>query len=258
MKVAVLGSGSKGNSIFLESKSSKILIDVGFSGIKIENKLKEIKKNVKDINGILITHEHNDHIMGAGILSRRFDIPIFISKESYEVSKGKIGKIEGKNLNFIENKFNLNDLTITPIDVKHDAVRTFAFKIETLDKKIGIATDIGYIDNIFKESFKELDLLIIESNYDFDKLMNCEYPWPLKMRVKSNNGHLDNRECVKLIKEIYSKKLKTVICAHVSKDSNCYNLVEEYIKKEISELIDDLELIIAKQDIVTKLIDLEC
>ena len=186
MKVAVLGSGSRGNSIFLETDNIKILVDAGFSGKKIDEQLKKIKINIEEIDGILITHEHGDHIQGAGIISRKYNIPIYITKESYEAGILKLGKISSDNLRWIEDSFHLGKSKVYPFDVMHDAERTIGFRIEeSTGAKIGIATDLGYIDNNVRESFKNVDVMIIECNYDYHKLMECSYPWDLKADRKS-------------------------------------------------------------------------
>lgn len=254
MKVSILGSGSSGNSIFLEISNCKILIDAGFSCKKIEEKLHEINEKLSDITAILITHEHLDHIMGAGIISRKYDIPIYIAWESYEASKEKLGKIEEKNLIFIEGDFYLQDsVRIYPFEVMHDAVKTLGFRIVGKNSKsIAISTDIGCINNVIREYFKNTDIIIIECNYDHKMLMECSYPWDLKHRVKGNNGHLSNTEAAQFICDIYSQKLKKAYIAHVSKDSNNYDLALNTVKEKLISCNIDLELEIAYQDEVTK------
>ena len=257
MKISILGSGSGGNSTFVETDGTKFLIDAGFSGKKIETKLNEINENPNDLKGILITHEHGDHILGAGILSRKYNLPIYITKESYEVCEKKLGKLSKENLKFIDNEtFLLNKkVKISPFDVKHDAKRTIGFRIEgTISKKIlGISTDIGCIDNRIRTFFKNVNIMIIESNYDLRMLMECSYPWDLKDRVKSNNGHLSNNEAAKFICEIYHYNLKKVYLAHVSKDSNNFEVVENTIFNELKRFNINIPVEIAKQDTPTKI-----
>lgn len=256
MKVAVLGSGSRGNSIFLETDNIKILVDAGFSGKKIDEQLKKIKINIEEIDGILITHEHGDHIQGAGIISRKYNIPIYITKESYEAGILKLGKISSDNLRWIEDSFHLGKSKVYPFDVMHDAERTIGFRIEeSTGAKIGIATDLGYIDNNVRESFKNVDVMIIECNYDYHKLMECSYPWDLKARVKSRNGHLSNNDCARFIKEIYHEKLLKVYLAHMSKDSNDPKVALDAVLDELQRENIDVSVEIAQQDIVTKLIE---
>lgn len=258
MKVSILGSGSGGNSIYLESNGTKILIDAGFSCKKIEDKLNSIGKKLEGIDALLITHEHTDHIQGAGIISRKYNIPIYITTESYTAGMHKLGKIDENNIKFIEDKFILqNNILIKPFDVMHDANRTIGFRVENLDGKIAtISTDIGYINNIVRENFKDSDLMIIESNYDYNMLMNCNYPWDLKARVKSRNGHLSNNDAAKFVKEMYSDKLKKVYLAHISKDSNNPEIIKNTFNEELKNSKIKLELELATQDNATKLFKL--
>lgn len=253
MKISILGSGSSGNSIFVEENNSKILIDAGFSCKKIEEKLNSIGEELEDISALLITHEHTDHILGAGIISRKYDIPLYITEESYWAGQKKLGKIEDHNLNFIKGNFIINDtIKAIPFDVMHDAERTIGFRLESKDhKKIAISTDIGYINNIVREAFKDVDVMVIESNYDYNMLMNCGYPFDLKARIKSNNGHLSNNSAVKFIKDIHSTKLKKAFLAHISKDSNSYNMAHETLERELFENKIKLDFEVALQDLTS-------
>ncbi|WP_300392244.1 MBL fold metallo-hydrolase [Fusobacterium sp.] len=260
MKVSILGSGSGGNSTFIEVDGIKFLVDAGFSGKKIECRLKEINESFDDISGILITHEHSDHIQGAGIISRKYDIPIYITKESYSVCETKLGKLEEKNLIFIDNEtFILKEkVKVLPVDVMHDAKRTVGFRIEGVlsGKTLGISTDIGYVDNRVRELFKNVNIMIIESNYDYRMLMECNYPWELKDRVKSRNGHLSNNDAAKFVCESYNRDLKKVYLAHVSNDSNNFEIVSRTINEELGRFNINIPIEIARQDQVTEIYEI--
>ncbi|MCK5780752.1 MAG: MBL fold metallo-hydrolase [Psychrilyobacter sp.] len=257
MKVSILGSGSSGNSIFVEVNKVKILIDAGFSGKKIKEKLEVIGEDINNINALLITHEHGDHTLGAGIISRKHNIPMYITEESYNACSHKLGKVEPSKLNFLEDKFYLEDVLITPFDVMHDAVRTVGFSVEYKDKKLTLATDIGHITNLVKEQFKGSQIAIIECNYDYDMLMNCEYPWDLKNRVKSRNGHLCNDDTAKFLTELYHENLEKVYLVHVSKDSNCYNLAYNTVEFELIKNDINIDLEIVRQNTVTPIYSLK-
>lgn len=257
MKISMLGSGSGGNSTFIEIDGVKILVDAGFSGKKIIDRLREINEEIENISGIFITHEHIDHIQGAGVLSRKYNIPIYITKESYEVCEVKLGKLSEDNLIFIDTYEILfkEKIKIRPFDVMHDANRTVGFRLEGKEslKKVCISTDIGYINNIVREHFRDVNIAVIESNYDYQMLMECNYPWELKDRVKSRNGHLSNNDAAKFVCDIYNENLKKVYLAHVSKDSNSFDIVSATIKDELKRFKIDISVEIAKQDIATKL-----
>ncbi|MGL6024382.1 MAG: MBL fold metallo-hydrolase [Cetobacterium sp.] len=255
MRLAILGSGSKGNSIFLETDNIKLLIDAGFSGKKIELQLKNIGVNISEIDGILITHEHGDHILGAGIVSRKYDVPIYITKESYESGLLKLGKISPENLRFIESEFSLGKSTVYPFDVMHDAERTIGFRIEeSTGSKIAIATDLGYVDNTIRESFKEVDVIVIECNYDHNTLMTCSYPWDLKARVKSRNGHLSNTDCARFLCEMYHENMKKIYLAHMSQESNNPEIALSEVLEELSKNNINIPVEIAGQDLTTEMI----
>lgn len=258
MKISILGSGSGGNSIYIEDRHTKFLIDAGFSCKKIEERLGRLGKSLADVGALLITHEHGDHILGAGIISRKYNIPIYITPESFKAGEKKLGKIDNENLKFIDGKFQINDnILINPFDVMHDAVRTVGYRVENIEGKIlAVSTDIGYVNNIVKENFKDVDLMVIESNYDYNMLMNCSYPWDLKARVKSRNGHLSNNDAAKFIKEIYSDKLKKVYLAHISKDSNNPDIVKNTIDQELKESKININYELANQDMATDIFEL--
>lgn len=258
MKIAVLGSGSSGNSIYIESQNSRILVDAGFSGKIIKEKMDRIGKNLDEVKALLITHEHGDHIMGAGILSRRHKLPIYITKESFLAGEKKIGIIDENLLNFVENEFEIDDLKIKTIDVLHDAQRTVAYLIETdYGKKIGIATDIGHADSMIKYYFKNLDVLVIESNYDYTMLMNCAYPADLKSRIKSNRGHFSNEDAGKFIAEVYHEGLKKVYLVHLSRDSNTKELAQKTVNNELKRCGIELNIEVVPQGINTELFGLD-
>lgn len=251
MKVSILGSGSSGNSIFVEVDKVKILIDAGFSGKKIKEKLEVIGEDINDIQALLITHEHGDHVLGAGIISRKYNLPIYITEESYDACKHKLGKIDSSNLNFIEGTFYLDTVLITPFDVMHDAERTIGFSVEYIGKKLTLATDIGHITNIVREQFKGSQIAIIECNYDYNMLMNCDYPWDLKSRVKGRSGHLCNEDTAKFLTELYHEDLEKVYLVHVSNDSNCYDLAYNTVEFELIKNDINIDLEIVRQNTVT-------
>ncbi|MDH6456433.1 phosphoribosyl 1,2-cyclic phosphodiesterase [Fusobacterium sp. PH5-7] len=258
MKVSILGSGSSGNSIFVENDGIKLLVDAGFSCKKIEEKLKCIDRNINEIDALLITHEHTDHIQGAGIISRKYDIPIYITPESYAAGEAKLGRISDKNLKLITKDFFLKDgIKVRPFDVMHDAERTIGYRLETeCGKRMAISTDIGYVSNTVREYFKEVDIMVIECNYDYNMLMKCSYPWDLKARVKGRNGHLSNNDAAKFIKDMYTERLRKVYLAHISKDSNNYDIVKNTVRDELLTNNIKLDFEIAMQDKVTDVFEL--
>lgn len=226
MEVAVLGSCSKGNSTFIKCGNTKILIDVGYSMKKIKEKLEEIDESIEEIDAILITHEHSDHVGGLGAILRKYNIPTYINYGSYVAIEDKMFKIDNKLFNYIdEGKFRINDINITSLKLSHDANNCFGFKIEYKDISMGYVTDTGYLSNVVKEELKNIDIIAVESNYEYENLMLGSYPANIKSRINSKKGHLSNLEALRLLKQIASDKLKKVYVMHISQENNDIGLI---------------------------------
>ncbi len=220
LSVCMLASGSKGNAIFVSDGSTSILIDAGLSGIEIERRLKSKGLCPDDLDAILVSHEHADHIHGVGVLSRRFDLPVFINERTSKAASSQIGNIQDI-VNFESGiSFLINTLTIHPFSISHDAEDPVGFTINRDKTKIGIAIDLGIATSMVKEHLKDCLLLILEANHDTDMLINGPYPWELKQRIKNRTGHLSNEESKNLLKEVRHDRLKHVILAHISETNN--------------------------------------
>ncbi len=228
--VCPLASGSKGNSLFVACNDTALLIDAGLSGVEIERRLKAVDVQPDSLSGILVTHEHSDHVKGAGVLSRRFDIPVYISPKTYQACKG-LGKMD--HLQYFEcgTSFTIDDIMIHPFSTSHDAADPAGLTLEFNGAKIGIATDLGIVTNLVKEHLKNSDLLYLESNHDPRMLMNGPYPWHLKQRIKDREGHLSNQDATQLLTELMNKKLKHVILAHLSEENNCPDLAARQVSQ---------------------------
>ncbi len=233
-----LSSGSSGNCQFLETKDSRILIDSGFSGVHIERLLASIDVEASTIDGIFITHEHTDHMKSAGVLSRRYNIPIFANKGTWQgMEEKKIGKIKDENIKvFTTNKdFSFRDLGIKPFKIYHDAREPVGYSIYIRDKKLSFLTDTGMIDEDIKWNIKESDLLLIESNHDKKMLANGPYPYFLKERVRSNRGHLSNCDAGKILKDVLKGEREHILLGHLSRDNNIPGLAHNTVKSILEE-----------------------
>ena len=215
-----LASGSKGNSVFVSTSDTAVLVDAGLSGIETERRLAAVGESPDRLKAIIITHEHTDHIKGAGILSRRFNIPVYLTRETYRACKG-LGKIE--LLNFFEcgSAFEIGELTVNPFSISHDASDPAGLTLSYGGKKIGIATDLGVATNLVKTHLSHSNALYLESNHDPRMLVEGPYPWHLKQRIKSRTGHLSNYDARDLIVELHHHELDHVILAHLSEENNC-------------------------------------
>ena len=190
-------------------------------------------------------------------VNSKYDIPIYITRESYEAGILKLGKISTRNLKWIDEEvISLGNSLLFPFDVMHDAERTIGFRIEeSSGAKVAIATDLGYVDNIVKENFKEVNVIVIECNYDYQKLMECSYPWDLKARVKGRNGHLSNNDCARFIRSIYHADLKKIYLAHMSKDSNNPKLALNTVLEELSREKIEVSIEVASQEFNGEIIE---
>ena len=217
-----LYSGSSGNSLFVETQNTKLLVDAGVSCKKIENALQDIKVDPSSIDGILITHEHTDHVQGLGTLSRKFDLPVFVNQETLDAMPKQKDKIPDKNIKTfkISDKFEIGDLLIDPFSIPHDAANPCGFNIYKDDKKISIATDIGHMTNNILKSLEGSLFLMLEANYDPEVLRCSSYPFSLKSRIAGPTGHLPNEMAGKTISYLLKSGLKNAILGHLSKESN--------------------------------------
>ena len=219
-KISVLASGSSGNSIYISDGKLNILIDAGLSGKDLEKRLNKIGVSANEIDAILITHEHRDHVSGAGIISRRYNIPIYANDPTWEQSYECIGNIDEKHCKIISNDFMLGDISIHPFSISHDAASPFAYILHCNNKSVGIATDMGYFDEKIVNELKGLDFLVIEANHDLDMLMTGSYPWNVKHRIRGDEGHLSNDDTAALLPKVIDSNGPHILLAHLSEDNN--------------------------------------
>ncbi len=254
-----LASGSSGNCHLINDDKQFILIDAGLSGKQIENKLKEVDVDPKNISAILVSHEHSDHISGVGILSRRYNIPIYANNGTWDGMECKIGKINEANINFFKTNenFSIGDFNIKPYTISHDANEPVGFSIEKNNIKISIATDLGYISDNIIEEISGSNLLILESNHDEEMLKAGSYPYSLKRRVLSNIGHLSNEAAGNAIVELVSKNVKSILLAHLSKENNFPELAIATVKNILESkkimIGKDVELDLLHRDRVSNI-----
>jgi phosphoribosyl 1,2-cyclic phosphodiesterase len=217
-----LSSGSSGNCYYLGNEFHGILIDAGISATTIRKFLKSMNISMQTIMGVLVTHNHSDHIRGLEVLTRRNHLPAFTTPKIWEsilspyvnISRDCIREIH------LQEKFHLAGFDIEAFPVYHDAPETIGFQICVADKKIIIATDLGHICQTAGPYIKEANLLVIESNYDEEMLVNGRYPYYLKARIQSDHGHLGNLQTSVFLADIFSDNLSHICLAHLSKNNN--------------------------------------
>lgn len=260
MKFCSLYSGSSGNCQFIKAGNTKILVDAGLSGKKIQQAMISISEDPADIHGIFVTHEHIDHIQGAGILSRRFNIPIYANEETWKAMQPSIGEIKSENIKIFDEGVEIGELYVQAFDISHDAVKPVGYKIFNKDKKISLLTDTGCVTESIKQNIMNSDLLLIESNHDEDMVLIGSYPWPLKRRVLGEYGHMSNDLAGTLLAEILKKGTEIVLLGHLSKENNfpelAYKTVENILKEKNIPIEEGITLNMTYRDKSTKVYEI--
>ena len=219
LAVCNLASGSKGNATYISDGETSILVDAGLSGIELQRRLEFRNLSPEKLDAIIVTHEHSDHIRGAGILSRRFKLPVYINQKTEAASPG-LGNLHEIRPFECGTTFAIGNLTIHPFSISHDAQDPAGFTIGRNGTRMAIATDLGLATTMVKEHLKHCALLVLEANHDPQMLENGPYPWPLKQRIQSRVGHMSNSDSKKLLQELQHDNLQHVILAHLSENNN--------------------------------------
>ena len=235
LKFCSLYSGSSGNSLFVETPTTKLLIDAGESSKKIENALNNLNIDASNIDGILVTHEHSDHIKGLGTFAKKFNIPVYANKETWDAMPEVAQKIEPScQNNFIPyEKFDIGDFKILPFQIPHDAANPCGFNLFYGEQKISIATDLGHMDTKLIKYLEESEFVLLEANYDPNILKCSKYPYTLKQRIAGPNGHLSNEMAGKTISYLLKSGLSKVMLGHLSKENNFPELAYQTVVDEL-------------------------
>lgn len=264
MRFCAFASGSSGNCIYTGSDSTHILVDVGISGKRVENALNTAQLTGSDLSGILITHEHADHIGGLGVISRKYGIPIYATEKTIEAIKRDkaTGNIDEGLFNPIvaDKKFMIGDLTINPMKISHDAADPLAYRVSCENKRVAVCTDLGTYDEYTVDCLSNMDVLLLESNHDIKMLQVGPYPYPLKQRILSERGHLSNEASGRLLSRVLHDGTKKIFLGHLSQDNNIPDLAYEAVRLEItmsqdnSYRGDDFDISVAKRSEPSELI----
>jgi len=231
LKFCSLYSGSSGNSLYIENNDTKILIDAGVSGKKIVDALASLNVDINDIQAILVTHEHSDHTLSLPVLSKKYDIPVYANEKTWSVLPNE--KIKNQKTFNVNEPFLIGNLKIEPFPIPHDAICPCGFNIYSSNQKISIATDIGHITPEIVENLKKSTFLLLEANYEPEMLHSSSYPYHLKKRILSDNGHLSNEMAGKLITKLSNHGLKHVMLGHLSKENNFPELAYQTVLNEL-------------------------
>ncbi|MDO4966844.1 MAG: MBL fold metallo-hydrolase [Lachnospiraceae bacterium] len=243
MELVSITSGSSGNCIYVGSDNTNILVDVGLSGKRVEEGLNSIGLSIKELDGILVTHEHVDHIAGIGVISRKYEIPIYATKGTIEGIKNtkSVGEVDSDLFTEIkaDNKFLVNDLEINPVKISHDANEPVAYRINNNGSSVGICTDLGVYTDYTVKSFKGVNAMLLEANHDVNMLQVGSYPYYLKRRILSDKGHLSNENSGRLLCQLLHDDFNTVLLGHLSQENNLAELAYEAVRLEV--LMSDIK-----------------
>jgi phosphoribosyl 1,2-cyclic phosphodiesterase len=244
--VCMLASGSKGNCIHICSGNTAILVDAGLSGREIERRMHQRSLSPELLKAIIVSHEHVDHIRGVGVLARRYNLPVFMSSETACAALAALGELPQARHFQAGQQFAIPPFSIHPFTVSHDAVDPVGFIISMNGSRIGIATDLGIATGLVEEHLKGCHLLVLEANHDLEMLLNGPYPWPLKQRIKSRNGHLSNEAAEALLRTVMNADLRYVVLGHLSETNNTATQALASVKKATEG--QEVRVIVAEQD----------
>ena len=238
MNLCSIASGSSGNCIFIGTEQTNLLVDIGISAKQAETGLHTIDRTLKDIDGILVTHEHSDHIRGVGVAARRAGIPIYGTKGTLEAIKNcsSLGKIDEGLYREIspDEIFQVGDMEIVPFRISHDAADPVAYRVNSGEKSAAVVTDLGVYNDYIVDHLQGLDAVLLEANHDVRMLQAGVYPYYLKQRILSNHGHLSNENAGRLLCRILHDNLKSVFLGHLSKENNYEALAYETVCTEVT------------------------
>jgi phosphoribosyl 1,2-cyclic phosphodiesterase len=257
LKVCVLGSGSRGNCIYVESNGSSILVDQGFAHRRINERMTARGLDPSRIGAILVTHEHHDHMLGVGITARKLGIPIYATAATIEQGRRKMGRVE--TIMPIESgtPFTVGPFEILPFAVSHDAADPVQYRIAAGKSTVAVATDLGFVSTLVTQCLADADLVILEANHDVGMLRAGSYPWPLKQRIMGRTGHLSNVNAADLAFNLGTDRHgPRVVLAHLSAENNDAEIAERTIR-ELFERYDRpiRQLVVASQDEATAVIE---
>ncbi len=263
MELCSIASGSSGNCIMVGANNCHLMIDAGISGKRIEQGLNALGHKTSEMQGVLVTHEHIDHISGLGVIARRYGLPIYATQGTKEaiLNTKTVGKIDESLFHVIrpDERFTIGELEIEPVHISHDAADPVAYIVREGDKSAGVITDLGTYDDYIIDKMKDIQILLLEANHDVNMLQLGPYPYPLKQRILGDRGHLSNELSGQLLGKVLHDKFKAVVLGHLSKENNLAELAYETVRLEITMgdnpyKGNDFPIQVANRDFVSELI----
>lgn len=254
MEFCALASGSKGNSVYVGSEGQGVLVDAGLAGREVEKRLRAAELDPARVSAVVVTHEHRDHLSGVGVWARRFGVPVYAARATWEAAKASFPArtLRGVEVRFFEpgETFTAAGLEFTPISTSHDAADSVGFRIADGGAVLGFATDLGFVSHVVREGLRDTAMLYVESNHDEELLIGGPYPWPLKQRIRSRHGHLSNADCAALVSDLLHGGLRTLVLGHLSETNNTPRLAYDCVREALATrgAAEDVTLLVARQD----------
>ena len=258
MRVAVLGSGSAGNAVVVESQGRSLLIDAGFSCRRLEQRLESLGHAASEVGALLLTHEHRDHCAGADVFLRRYDLPVYATEGTLRhAGLSRDAAAQAHNIRSGE-PFETHGFRIEPFNIPHDAEEPVGFVVEDPSgQRLGLASDMGSRSQLAWGRLKDLDILILETNHDLQMLRTGPYPWALKQRVAGRFGHLSNHEAADGLPDLLSPRLSTLVLYHLSQTNNLPALASETIGERLDREGVSTKIVVAQQHVPTPWLETE-
>ncbi len=256
LRFSPLFSSSAGNSTFVRTEKTSLLVDAGTTGSALIAALSSIGEEVARLSAILVTHEHNDHIKGVGVLSRKYDIPVYANEKTWCCMEKKIGDVSSHNIRVVdEGEFFIRDICVAPVALCHDAACPIGYCLMAAGRKIGILTDTGRVTQTMLSALEKASIVLLESNHDIEMLKNGCYPYRLKKRILSSRGHLSNNDAGCASIELCKRGVRNIILGHISKENNHKKLAFDTVTQALAEagvvVGKDVSLTAARRSSVT-------
>ncbi|EUJ22084.1 metallo-beta-lactamase [Listeria grandensis FSL F6-0971] len=236
LRFSILASGSSGNATLIETADQTILVDCGLSGKKIEHLFSEVGRSMADVDAILVTHEHVDHIKGLGVLARRYEVPVYANAKTWAAMETTIGEInsEQKFQFDMETVKSFGSLQVESFGVSHDAAEPMFYIFHSGKKKFVMITDTGYVSDRMKGHIANADAYLFESNHDVEMLRMGRYPWNVKRRILGDEGHVSNEDAAIAMSEVIGDATKRIYLGHLSKDNNMKDLARMAVSQTLA------------------------
>ena len=230
-------SGSRGNAALVFTEKTKILVDCGISGKTVESALRSIDVTPAELNGIVITHEHNDHISGVGVMMRRYNIPVWANEETWHAMSGQVGAYKDglQRIFDFRREFEIGDIGVMPFSIPHDAANPVGYSFIKGKEKVSVATDIGELKKDLFEAIKKSNTVLLEANHDVNMLEIGGYPIQLKRRIRGKYGHLSNDDAGKAAEFLVKLGTENILLGHLSEENNYPDLAFKTVELALDE-----------------------